>query len=119
MRLLILVAAAVALTACSTTSPAVRLANNQASCSAYGFQPNTEAYANCMMQLDIKERQADLEHRRRIGDAISDMGDRPPPAQISPRPPIFPNQTTTVCESHRTGFGTGYGTGFQTICRDR
>lgn len=117
--LTVVLAAAMAATlgACATTTPAQRAAMNTESCEGYGFKAGTDAYANCMMQLDIKERQADLEQRRRIGDAISEMGNRPYPTvqPIYSTPQIGPR--TTTCNSRNTGFGNStFGNSVQTTC---
>ena len=34
-------------------SPREMTARHQAACASYGFQPGTEGYANCLLQLDM------------------------------------------------------------------
>lgn len=75
MRIFAIIGVAAILCGCSTTTPAERLANNQASCAAYGFKPGTDAYSTCMMQMDLTAQQDEKEQRQRIGDALSEMGD--------------------------------------------
>lgn len=62
------------LAACQTTSPEVRLAEQKGQCSNYGFKEGSDAYASCMMQLDIVAKQQDRERQRAIGEALSEMG---------------------------------------------
>jgi hypothetical protein len=48
--LLLLAVAAVTLGGCMTAEQ--RLARDQQSCAGYGFRPGTEAFAQCMMNVD-------------------------------------------------------------------
>lgn len=73
-KLVLLVGAAVLLAGCQTTSPEVRLANNNAACSGYGFKAGTDAYAACMMQKDRDDEAEARQRQRAIGAALSDMG---------------------------------------------
>lgn len=75
-----------------TTSPEVRLANKQASCSGYGFKTGTDAYANCMMQIDIAEQQSDQAKRQAAADSLGRLG----------RSMQQQNRTVT-CNSYGTG----------------
>jgi len=34
-------------------SPREMAARHRAACASYGFQPGTESYANCLLQLDV------------------------------------------------------------------
>lgn len=98
MRILMYIAVAGLLAACSTTTPAERLALNQKTCSSYGFRPNTDAYSTCMMQLDLAAQEADAARRARIGAALSSIGE-----DTQPRRPITCN---TFGSSRNTGYGT-------------
>lgn len=66
--------AALALAGCQTTTPEVRLSQQKASCEGYGFKAGSDAYASCMMQLDIAAQQEDRDRRRAVGEAFSEMG---------------------------------------------
>ena len=44
---------------------------DQLACSGYGFQPGTEAFANCMMQRDLVRR--DMWARRAATDALTNQ----------------------------------------------
>jgi len=72
-KIVLLVGAAVLLAGCQTTSPEVRLANQNATCAGYGFKPGTDAFANCMMQMD-RDEQADYRRRQQeLSDSMYDM----------------------------------------------
>lgn len=45
------------------------------SCSSYGFEPGTEAYANCVMQVD----QANQERRQRAAASLNALNSQPFP----------------------------------------
>ena len=49
-----LLALAVALAACQTITPEQRRAADEAQCRSYGFKPRTEAFANCLMRIDLE-----------------------------------------------------------------
>ena len=43
--------------ACATPlTPEQRMANFSSQCQAYGFKPQTDTYANCMMKLDDQDQ---------------------------------------------------------------
>jgi hypothetical protein len=45
------------LAACATPlTPEQRMANFSSQCQAYGFKPQTDPYANCMMKLDAQDQ---------------------------------------------------------------
>lgn len=45
------------LTACVTPlTPEQRISNFSSQCQAYGFKPQTDPYANCMMKLDAQDQ---------------------------------------------------------------
>jgi hypothetical protein len=45
------------LAACVTPlTPEQRMANFSSQCQAYGFKPQTDPYANCMMKLDAQDQ---------------------------------------------------------------
>jgi hypothetical protein len=54
------VIAAIALTGC-TVSAEERLARDQQTCRGYGFVQGSEAFANCMLELDLDRRAAQRE----------------------------------------------------------
>ncbi|GGA89710.1 hypothetical protein GCM10011491_16980 [Brucella endophytica] len=45
-----------ALAGCTTMTPEERRAADIQTCRAYGFRPNTDALANCLLQLDLDRR---------------------------------------------------------------
>ncbi|MDI7861395.1 hypothetical protein MRS76_05460 [Rhizobiaceae bacterium n13] len=47
---------ATALSACQTITPEQRRAADEAQCRSYGFKPRTEAFANCLMRIDLERR---------------------------------------------------------------
>ena len=56
-RFVLVSACAGALVACSTTlTTEQRMANFATQCQAFGFTPQTEAYTNCMMNLDEEDK---------------------------------------------------------------
>ena len=71
-KIVLLVGVAVLLAACQTTTPEMLLANQNATCAGYGFKPGTDAFANCMMQMDRDEQ---AEYRRRQQDLSDSMYD--------------------------------------------
>lgn len=99
IRIIGIAALAVALCGCSTTTPAERLANNQASCQGYGFKPNTDAYSTCMMQMDLENKADDRRRRQAIGAALSDMGTAMTP----------PPRRSVTCNTFGSARNTGYG----------
>jgi hypothetical protein len=98
---------AVAVAGCSTTTPAERLAANQGTCVGYGFKVGTDAYATCMMQMDIEDKADDRRRRVAVGNALSQLGQ----SMQQPR--------AVTCSSfgnvQRTGYGA-YGSS-TTTCR--
>ncbi len=103
IRIFALVALAVGIAGCSTTTPAERLAQNQTACERYGFKAGTEAYATCLMNLDQRQQQEDRDRMRRVGAALTQVGNSyPPPRQMvtcntfGSRTGAF-NNTTTTC----------------------
>lgn len=101
IKIAIVAALALAICGCSTTTPAERLASQQASCVGYGFKPNTDAYSACMMQMDLQAKSDDQRRRTAIGEALSDMG----------RSMQQPRRVTcnTFGSARNGGFGTTYG----------
>lgn len=97
IKIIGIAALAVALCGCSTTTPAERLANNQASCQGYGFKPDTDAYSTCMMQMDIKADEDDRRRRAAIGAALSNMGESSQPSR------------RVTCNTFGSAQNTGYG----------
>lgn len=45
-----------ALTACQTLTPEERRARDEATCRGYGFRPNTDQMAGCLLDLDLDRR---------------------------------------------------------------
>lgn len=43
-------------TGCATVDPAQQRAADQAQCAGYGYQPGTDAFANCMMKIDTRRQ---------------------------------------------------------------
>lgn len=104
MRLIILAAVLPALAACSTTTPEERLANNQASCQAYGFKAGTDGYANCMMQRDFADRAEDAAVREDIAAGLRQAG-----ANIAAENARRPVTCSSRGSARATGYGTVYG----------
>ncbi len=61
IKTVVAVLAALALAACSTTAEE-RRALDQQRCAGYGFSPNSEAFANCLLTIDL-DRRADQRAR--------------------------------------------------------
>ncbi len=55
-RIALLLAFAAILSACQSITPEQRHAADEAKCSGYGFRKGTEAFANCMMRIDLERR---------------------------------------------------------------
>ena len=100
-QILAVLACVTVLGACSTTTPAERLAQHQASCAGYGFKPNTDAYSTCMMQMDLAAKENDARRRAAMADALQDLGN-----SMQTRRPMSCN---TFGSAQNTGFGTVYG----------
>lgn len=100
LRITSVLLAVALLAGCSTTSPEILLAQNKTTCEGYGFKAGTDAYATCMMQLDLDQKQEDRNRMRRVGSALSAMGQ-----SMAPRRPVTCN---TFGTAHRT-YGTSYG----------
>lgn len=45
-----------ALTGCQSVSPQEQHAADEATCSGYGYQPASRAFADCMMNVDIRRQ---------------------------------------------------------------
>lgn len=60
------------LAGCTTISPEQQLAADKQSCNSYGFKQGTDAFSNCLMQLDF-ERRAD----RRVWESQNSFNNRP------------------------------------------
>ena len=43
-------------------------------CTSYGFTPNTDAHANCVMNMDMQQRTANNEARRRAAQGLYNLG---------------------------------------------
>lgn len=100
-KIIVIAALTVSIAACSTTTPAERRALNQNTCAGYGFKAGTDAYATCMMNLDLDQQQQDRERRQRVGAALSNMGQSMQPRRpitcntFGSRTGVFNNATTT------------------------
>lgn len=104
IRIVGIAALAVALCGCATTTPAERLAGNQASCQAYGFKPNTDAFASCIMQQEMADDASDADRRTRISAGLQAMGQsmtQPQRQTVTCNtfggPPSIYRITTTTC----------------------
>lgn len=73
-RVLLMLACSALLAGCATTTPAERLANNQDACSSYGFTSGTDAYASCMMQMDLADQEDDYRRRQALSEGLREMG---------------------------------------------
>lgn len=60
------------------TSAAEMATRHRQACVTYGFQPGTEAYANCLLQLDVSDY--GLAHHGRAALAMPHPSSPPPPA---------------------------------------
>lgn len=54
--LMLLMFAFGATTGCATVSPEQQRTADQARCAGYGYQPGTDAFANCMMKVDTRRQ---------------------------------------------------------------
>lgn len=61
-RLFVITIAALLVGACNTTSSVELRAADEARCHSYGFRQGTEAFAKCLLQLDL-DRAADRRSR--------------------------------------------------------
>lgn len=91
---------ALALVGCSSTTSPERLAANKSACENYGFRSGTDAYATCMMELDLDQKQEDRSRIRRVGNALTAMS-----ASMAPRRPV----TCSTFGSATRTYGTSYG----------
>ncbi|TWG98955.1 hypothetical protein L598_001700000490 [Mesorhizobium sp. J18] len=82
MRKIILPALAVAMTvsACQTMTPEERRARDEETCRTYGFRTGSEAFAQCLLELELDRRA----ERRAQMDAFDDLG----PSTVIYRPVI-------------------------------
>lgn len=71
-KVLILLGITGLLTGCVTMTPEQRRAADEQTCQSYGFKPRTDAFANCLMRLDL-DRRAD----RRVWQNQVDFYDAP------------------------------------------
>jgi len=69
----IVMIAAAALGAAGCVSRSETIARHEAACGQYGFERNSPAFANCMMQLDIATKQVPCQ-RRYLLDYLRDDG---------------------------------------------
>lgn len=74
LKIFSVVALAITICGCSTTTPEQRLAANQGACTGYGFKAGTDAYAACMMQMDLADQEDDYRRRQALADGLSEMG---------------------------------------------
>ncbi len=86
---------------CQTVSPEVRQANNKAACDGYGFKPNTNAYAACMMNMDQSAKEDDYRRRQILANGLREMGQ-----SMQRNRPVTCNTFGNV---QRGGFGSSYG----------
>lgn len=49
-------------------SPAEIAAAHRQNCSSFGFAPGTDAFANCMMQADVRRERADAQREKEAAD---------------------------------------------------
>jgi hypothetical protein len=61
-RLVFVMAAALLAGACNTTANLEQRSADEARCRSYGFRPATDAFAKCLLQLDL-DRSADRRAR--------------------------------------------------------
>ncbi|WP_183647465.1 hypothetical protein [Brucella daejeonensis] len=71
-KMLILLGAMGFFAGCTTMTPEQRRAADEQTCRSYGFKARTDAFANCLMRLDL-DRRAD----RRAWQNQMDFYDRP------------------------------------------
>lgn len=65
-----------ALGGCQTAADPGQLAlANHQQCVDYGFKPDTDAYANCRLQLDQTRAENDLRRRAALAAGMQSMGD--------------------------------------------
>ncbi|MDG5972986.1 hypothetical protein JAGODDHD_03756 (plasmid) [Sphingomonas paucimobilis] len=62
-------------------------ARHQAACASYGFQPGTEGYANCLLQLDM----GDYSYGHH-GGGVPLFPARHPSPRPAPAPAVTPDQ---------------------------
>jgi hypothetical protein len=93
------------LAGCQSEQPATGkdLAQLNASCEAYGFKKGTDAYSNCVLQLDQQRIATNRQRRMAIADAFSEAGENMSASAAANRP--------VNCTSR-----PGYGGTVQTTC---
>ena len=82
IKFLAVTALALSVTACATTTPAERLSANRSACEAYGFKTGTDAYANCLMQMDQAAKAEDRATKDRIRNGLLAMSQSMTPRRI-------------------------------------
>lgn len=78
-----LLAVVLGLSACATTTPQAQRAADETECASYGFRKGTDAFAQCLLQLELDRRAA----RRARGAELRGLSDplvvyRPVPVRI-------------------------------------
>lgn len=89
-RLLSAAGAAILLTACQTEQPANQ-AQVQAlgeTCQAYGFQPGTNEFANCIFQMDQQRIDNNRQKRMAVAGALQGVGRGMQQRAQAYRPPV-------------------------------
>jgi hypothetical protein len=82
MRRTLLLVCLLALGACAHRSDRAAVDDHQ-SCTAYGFQPGTPEFANCLMQLDITRRNGRAMNRATTDGVLLNNA-------LQPNPPLMP-----------------------------
>ncbi len=95
MRVLLIIATLLLLAGCMGRSPEQRFAEAGNACTGYGFQPGTQAYAECMMRLDTIMQQQDYQRQMAMAQDMQQWADSRP--------------RTVTCNTYNTGGG---GNGF-------
>lgn len=117
MRIISVLVIGALLSGCSSGSMLTRsidyTASNQQTCAGYGFQPNTDAFAQCMFELDQIRQERDENARARRSAALLALGRTM--MQPSPRPTYC--NTNTFGTATNYGYGTNLNANSTTVCR--
>lgn len=89
------------LSSCTTTASPEAVERDAATCVAYGFEPETDGMAGCMMRLDQERQAVRRERWAAVGVGLQNYGNS---MQQSYRP------TYTSCQTSRLGMN------LQTYC---
>jgi hypothetical protein len=87
------------LAACQTMTPEQLAISDTATCQQYGFKPDTDAFAQCRLQMSQQHHVDDVRQRQAISAALTKMSD-----DMARNRPV-------TCNSNTSGTAYGFGRG--------